>query len=187
MKGEGMYACVGCPTSGSLVEIGVTRDPGPPDFVMDSPGRADRIRAALTNSGFSIPSGSVSSVTPIGPDWREELPAEHAGFDLPIALSVLLVDRANLHLRRNWSWIAWGALHLDGSLAPVEEPLVNDLGPTPFVGRVWDPVDRLPEPDEDAVVSIIEVADLQQAWDVITFFADAEEVILAPTKAASQH
>jgi predicted ATPase with chaperone activity len=182
-----MYACVGCPTAHELVEIGATRDPGPPEFVMDSPERSDRIRAALTNSGFAVPTGSISSVTPILADWREELPGEPAGFDLPLALSVLLVDRANLHLRRNWSWIAWGALHLDGSLAPVDEPLVNDMGPVPFVGRVWDPTDRLPDPDENAVVSIVEVANLQQAWDVITFFADAEEVILAPANAASQN
>ena len=91
----------------------------------------------------------------------------------------MLSDPAHAYLQR-FGWIAWGALRLDGSLAPADadQRVVNDLPPGPCVGRIWDPVDRVPEPEDDAVISLVDVANLTQAWDVITFFVGAERMIL---------
>ncbi len=136
---------------------------------MDSPERADRVRAAIANAGFAVPTGRLTSVTPIDGD--------PAAFDLGLALGVLLSDPSHAHLRRD-GWIAWGQLCLDGTLVPIESRLVNDLHCGPCVGRIWDPLDQIPQPEDDAVISLVDVADLKQAWDVIVFFAMAERTIL---------
>ena len=130
----------------------------------------DRVRAALTNAGFALPTGDLATVLPV-----EAIDSE--AFDLPIALSVLLGDQSHAHLERD-GWIAWGGLRLDGSATPTQDTIVNGLGSGPCVGRIWHPTDHVPEPDEDAVMSLIDVADLKQAWDVITFFAGTEQLIL---------
>lgn len=166
-----MQPSVLCPTAVDLAEVAVLREPGPPNWWFDTPERSDRVRAAITNSGFGLPSGEISSIMPLDSNQRYAL-------DLPLALCVLLCDPAHAHLQRD-GWIAWGGLGLDGSLIPIEEPLVNDLGPRPCVGRVWDPTDHIPQPHEDAVVSVVEVETLQQAWDVITAFVSMEPAIFA--------
>jgi predicted ATPase with chaperone activity len=106
-------------------------------------------------------------------------------FDLPFALAVLLSDPSHAHMRRS-GWIAWGALGLDGSLAPAEGALLNDLPPGPCAGRIWAPDDHIPAPDEDAVISLVDVMTLTQAWEVLVFFAEAEEVILDGASAESR-
>lgn len=165
-----MQTLVVAPTATRLIEICASRTSGPPRWSMDTRQRCDRVRAALTNAEFSLPTGEVT----VRVDGTE--PNEHA-LDLPVALAVLLADPSHGHLRR-MGWIAWGSLALDGSLEPADEALVNDLPAGPCVGRIWEPDDRIPDPDDDAVISLVDVTDLRQAWDVITFLAEAEEVLL---------
>ncbi|MEX2392939.1 MAG: magnesium chelatase domain-containing protein [Actinomycetota bacterium] len=167
-----MQPSVLCPRANGLVEVAVLRTMGPPDWHMDIPERSARIRSAITNSGFAIPTGEITAVLPI-----DATPASPA-LDLPLALCVLLSDRANEHLQRD-GWIAWGALGLDGTLGPVDEPIVNDLGPGPYVGRIWEPTDHVPAPHEDAVISVVAVDNLAQAWDIVLGFARIEEMLVA--------
>lgn len=162
-----MHVVVLAPTPTRLVEVVALRRCGPPRWIMSPRERRDRVRAAISNSGFAVPTGEVH----VGADERSP------ELDLAVALAVLLTDPSHEHLRRP-GWIAWGGLRLDGGLLPVEESFVNDLPRGPCAGRIWEPEDRVPDPDEDAVMSIIDVSDLKQAWDAITFLAGAEEVIL---------
>lgn len=164
-----MPATVVVPTATHLMEVFASRTDGPSCWTMDEQSRCDRVRAAITNAGFGLPTGEVTV-------WFSER-ATGSGLDLAVALAVMLAEPSHRHLRRP-GWMAWGAVGLDGSLAPVDGDFVNDLPPGPYVGRIWEPDDRLPSPDQDAVISLVDVAELSRAWDVITFFAEAEEVIV---------
>lgn len=165
-----MQTLVVAPTATRLIEVCASRTSGPPRWAMDTQQRCDRVRAAITNAEFSLPTGEVTvRVDATGPNLQ--------ALDLPIALAVLLADPSHRHLHRV-GWIAWGSLALDGSLEPADEVLVNDLPAGACVGRIWEPDDRIPDPDDDAVISLVDVTDLRQAWDVIAFLAEAEEVIL---------
>jgi hypothetical protein len=44
---------------------------------------------------------------------------------------------------------------------------LGDLPRTPWVGRFWDPTDHLPDPSEPAVLSIVDVCDLETAWSAL--------------------
>ncbi len=161
-----MSGVVVTPDAYELKEVVARRKPGPPRLTTDSRERADRIRAAITNSGFTLPHGQVSV----------EVPDPSPHHDLAVALAILLADPAHKHLRRH-GWLAWGVLGLSGDVAGAEGPFVGGLHSGPAAGRIWRPDDRLPEPDDDAVISIVDVEDLAQAWEVITFMVGAEQVV----------
>ena len=162
-----METVVISPTATELVKVCVVRSAGPPRWSIGDRGRSDRLRSAIANTGFSLPTGDIS-VSIGGPTAEEN--------DLAVALAILLCDPAHAHLRRRW-WIAWGALRLDGGLEGANELLLNDLPAGPCAGRIWVPDDHVPSSDEDAVISLVDVEDLRQAWEVLVFFAGAEEVI----------
>jgi len=159
-------AAVVSPIERELIEIVATRTPGPPSLVADSKERVQRVRAALANAGFSVALGRIEVVVP------DDAPSH----DLAVALAVLLSDPAHKHLRR-FGWLAWGVLGLDGSVTRGEGPFVGGLHSGPAAGRIWQPDDRLPEPDDDAVISVVEVETIGQAWDVFTSFVSMEQVI----------
>jgi hypothetical protein len=165
-RGRRMSAVVVTPTATELREVIARRKPGPPRLVADTRERADRIRAAITNSGFALPHGHIEVYVP------DESPAH----DLPVALATLLADPAHKHLRRH-GWLAWGVLGLNGNLRQGDGPYVGGLHSGPAAGRIWRPDDRLPEPDDDAVLSIVDVETLAQAWEVLTFMVGSEQVI----------
>ncbi|MGH2759343.1 MAG: hypothetical protein ACRDKJ_07225 [Actinomycetota bacterium] len=151
------------PTETRLVEVCASRTTGPARWTMDTPQRCDRVRAGIVNSGLALPTGDIRV-------WVKGTESSSEAFDLPAALGVLLADPAHRHLRRP-GLIAWGALRLDGSASPAEEPFVNELPAGPCVGRVWDPDDRVPSPDDDALISLVGAPDLLRAWDVVVFLA----------------
>lgn len=161
-----MRATVVAPTERKLIEVTATRRPGPPSLTCDTRERANRIRAALTNQGFALPHGQIEVMPPDA----------SPGHDLAVALAVLLADPAHKHLRRH-GWLAWGVLGLNGTVTRAEGPFVGGLHSGPAVGRIWRPDDRLPVSEDDAVISIVEVETIAQAWDVLTFFVGTEEVI----------
>lgn len=159
-----MPANVLVPGDGRLRTVRAIRRPGPPSLELRGldPVRArstaDRVRAAVRNAGFTIPSGRIAA----GPDG----PVPGPGIDLPLALAILLADSAHRRLRRP-NLIAWGALGLDGTLAHSPAPAVGDLPEGAWVGRFWRPTEHVPDPDEDAVLMLVDVETLPDAWDVL--------------------
>lgn len=164
-------ASVLCPAADDLITVTAYRQPGPPQLLTGSKGSADRIRAAISNSGFAIPTGEIA----VGADrWGDDIGL----VDLAAALAVLLTDPAHAHLRAD-NLIAWGHLSLDGTLRPTEAPLLNDLPPSPCVGRFWDATGT-PGPDDDVVLTVFDVRDLGQAWDIVVRLAALEETMCTP-------
>jgi hypothetical protein len=167
-----MSVAVFVPLSHRLAEVRVERRAGPSSLdiagLQDHSGRtaADRVRAAITNSGFAIPRGEISAVV----DSNDE---EVRGSDLAVALAVLLIDPAHRYVRRD-GVVAVGSLQLDGALYPVEGPLVGDLCGGAWVARIWDPIDRVPTADDEAVLTIADVRDLLQAWEALHRFIEIE-------------
>ena len=104
-----------------LVQVEVSLAAGLPAFcIVGLPATVikeskERVRAALTNSGFSFPAGRITvSLAPA------ELPKEGGRFDLPIALGILLASgqlrgRAPRETPREF----YGELGLTGELKPV--------------------------------------------------------------------
>ena len=82
----------------------------------DASGREarERLRSALRNSGFGVPQTRV--VANLAP---ADLPKHGAGFDLPLALA-LLVASAQLPQQQLQGIWAIGELALDGRLLPVQ-------------------------------------------------------------------
>jgi predicted ATPase with chaperone activity len=167
-----MSASVLVPLSHRLALVRAERRAGPPSLKIDglfgASGRtaADRVRAAIANSGFAFPRGEISVCV----DSDDECVV---GSDLAVALAVLLVDPAHKSVRRD-GVVAVGSLQLSGALYPVEGPLVADLCGGAWVARIWDPVDRIPRPDEDAVLTIADVRDLLEAWEALHRLIDIE-------------
>ena len=119
-----MLACCGAAALLGLeahpVAVEVDLAPGLPGFQLvglsHSSGRdsRERVRSALRNSGFRLPQSRV--VVSLAP---ADLPKQGAGFDLAIALALLVasgqLDPAQL--QDHW---AFGELSLDGSLRPAQ-------------------------------------------------------------------
>lgn len=106
-----------------LVQVEVNLSPGLPVFnIVGLPATAvkeskERVRAALTNSGFEFPAGRITvSLAPA------DLPKEGGRFDLPIALGILLASRQVLNLNLGDGAAPceyYGELSLSGDLLPV--------------------------------------------------------------------
>lgn len=165
-----MRARILVPADTRLSVIEATRRPGPPSVVLRGvdPGRgrttADRVRAAVQNAGFTIPAGAIT-VEVAGPNGRARRDPG-LGTDLPLALAILLADRAHRHLRRP-NLVAWGRLGLDGALHPAGEPGVYGLPDGSWIGRFWSPTDHVPEPHEDGVLMLRDVDSLAGGWDAL--------------------
>lgn len=170
-----MSATILCPLGPGLREVRALRRFGPPALdILGLPEArarttADRVRAAIRNAGFTLPAGRVAA----GLVAAEGAPPDVPGLDLGLALAVLLADPAHEHVRRP-NLIAWGGLGLDGSAPACDAPDVADLPPGPWAGRFWRPTDHVPAPEEDAVLSIVDVDGLAQGWDVIVRLVEME-------------
>lgn len=103
-----------------LIEVETNLSGGLPKFfLVGLPDRAvsearDRVEAALKNSGAFYPSGRITvNLAPA------DLPKEGSGFDLPIAVSLLVVSRQLFTSKLDESLIL-GELALDGQLRAVK-------------------------------------------------------------------
>ncbi|HVL80654.1 MAG TPA: magnesium chelatase domain-containing protein [Actinomycetota bacterium] len=133
---------------------------------------ADRIRAAVLNSGFSLPAGRTTL-------WIEpELAEANPGTDLAAALALMLADPSRAHVRQS-NLMAWGALDLDGTLRPADKEPMAELPDEGWVGRFWSHHDEVPRPDEAAVLTVIDVPDLSRAWEVIVRLLDIQAALLS--------
>src|SRR5690348_6944152 len=111
-----------------LVQVEVSLASGLPAFsIVGLPATVikeskERVRAALTNSGFSFPAGRITvSLAPA------ELPKEGGRFDLPIALGILMAS-GQLHPRAlDKTREFYGELGLAGELKPVRGLLLAAL------------------------------------------------------------
>ncbi|HVN46352.1 MAG TPA: YifB family Mg chelatase-like AAA ATPase [Steroidobacteraceae bacterium] len=103
-----------------LVQVEVSLASGLPAFcIVGLPATVikeskERVRAALTNSGFDFPAGRITvSLAPA------ELPKEGGRFDLPIALGILLASGQLTAADTESSCEFYGELGLTGELKPV--------------------------------------------------------------------
>lgn len=163
-----------------LRELRAVRRSGPPGLRLHGPPEdrtrtvADRVRAAILNAGYTIPSGHIELDVPLDPS---------PGLDLPIALAVLLADDAHEHIRQP-GLVAWGALRLDGRTDACAEPGIAGLPPGPWVARIWHPTDHVPTPEEDAVITLVDADGLRGAWTVLVGLLELErqmEEVLQPS------
>ena len=80
----------------------------------------DRVRAAIRNSGFELPTTHITiNLAPA------DIKKEGSGFDLPMAVGILGAYGA-LQLRDLADFLLIGELGLDGALRPVPGPLILD-------------------------------------------------------------
>jgi len=106
-----------------LVQVEVNLGPGLPVFsIVGLPATVvkeskERVRAALTNSGFEFPAGRITvSLAPA------DLPKEGGRFDLPIALGILMASRQLRSVPGPAGSLPrefYGELSLSGELLPV--------------------------------------------------------------------
>jgi magnesium chelatase family protein len=105
-----------------LVQVEVDLGAGLPVFtIVGLPATAvkeskERVRAALTNSGFEFPAGRITvNLAPA------DLPKEGGRFDLPIALGILMASRQLRDVDGSGATPReyYGELSLSGELLPV--------------------------------------------------------------------
>jgi magnesium chelatase family protein len=109
--------------SAPLVQVEVNLGPGLPVFsIVGLPATAvkeskERVRAAVTNSGFEFPAGRITvNLAPA------DLPKEGGRFDLPIALGILMASSQLPTPHRGFGRVPreyYGELSLSGELLPV--------------------------------------------------------------------
>ncbi len=103
-----------CEIEVDVAHSGMPRDPtivGLPDSAVKE--SVDRIRSALTNSGFAFPRGRATiNLAPA--DIRKEGPA----FDLPIALGLAMAD-GQFRVESAGRYLIAGELALDGRVRPI--------------------------------------------------------------------
>ncbi len=111
-----------------LIRVEVNLGPGLPGFgIVGLPETAvreskDRVRAAMANAGYKLPSWKVTvSLAPA------DLPKEGARFDLPIALGVLAASK-QLENENLTDWEFIGELSLSGDLREVRGCLPAVIG-----------------------------------------------------------
>lgn len=105
-----------------IIDVEASIDPGLPRFdIVGLPGRAvlearERVRVAIKSSGYSFPLSRITiNLAPA------ELVKSGAGFDLPIAVAVLV---ASGQLKQKSNAIYWGELSLYGTLKRLPGVLV---------------------------------------------------------------
>ena len=102
-----------------LLQVEADIRPGLPQMqivgLSESRGKAirERVRAALLNCGFKVPDQRITvNLSPA------DLPTDHPGYDLPIALALLATSQ-QLPAHSLGEICALGELRLDGSILPV--------------------------------------------------------------------
>jgi len=119
----------------------------------------ERVRSAISNTGFEFPLKKVTINLAPG-DMKKEGP----GFDLPIALSVLITE-GQIAAENTEGYVFFGELSLGGELRPVNGALpmvlsAKEKGKTKVVLP-------LANADEVSIVSGIEVYGAQRLTDVV--------------------
>lgn len=139
----------------------------------------DRIRAAIRNSGYKFPRGRVT-VNLAPADVRKQGP----GYDLPIALSILLADgvisRASIE-----SCVFLGELALDGSVRAVQGVLTaaimaRDIKKT----HVFVPIENAQEAsaiDELEVFGVTSLSGLVDHLNGVQTLPRAEKIVFTTT------
>ncbi len=159
---------------GCLIETEADVSMGLPAFdIVGLPDAAvkeskERVRSAISNTGFEFPLKKVTINLAPG-DMKKEGP----GFDLPIALSVLLTD-GQIAVKNPEDYIFFGELSLGGELRPVNGALpmvlsAKDMGKT----KVILP---LANTDEVSIVSGIEVYGAEKLTDVINHLTGTKPI-----------
>jgi magnesium chelatase family protein len=120
----------------------------------------DRIRSAIRNSGYTFPRGRVT-VNLAPADVRKQGP----GYDLPIALSILLADGV-IGRKAIESCVFLGELSLDGSVRAVQGTLTaailaRDIGKT----SVFVPMENVQEASAIEGLEVFGVASLSGLVD----------------------
>ncbi len=129
---------------------------------------AERVRSALTNSGFSVPRGRV--VVNLAPaDTRKEGPL----FDLPIALGILGASGQLSFSTERTAFL--GELALDGTLRPVRGAIAAALAlRREGGGRLFVPARNAPEAAVVEGVDVYAVESLPHAAAVLAGAVEAE-------------
>ncbi len=150
---------------GCLIETEADVSMGLPAFdIVGLPDAAvkeskERVRSAISNTGFEFPLKKVTINLAPG-DMKKEGP----GFDLPIALSVLITD-GQIVAENTDDYIFFGELSLGGELRPVNGALpmvlsAKNMGKTkvilPFANK-----------DEVSIVSGVEIFGAEKLTDVV--------------------
>ena len=119
----------------------------------------DRVRSAIKNSLLDFPKGKI--VINLAP---AELPKDGTHFDLPIALSILLLG-GSLTVDNIGSGLFVGELALDGSIRPVKSVITaTEAAKAHNVTTVYVPEANAPQALLIDGLSIIPVKDLKQLF-----------------------
>ncbi|MBR0276680.1 MAG: YifB family Mg chelatase-like AAA ATPase [Prevotella sp.] len=127
----------------------------------------DRIRAALSNSGFKYPVGEITiNMAPA------DIKKEGSGYDLPLAIAILAADnKVEQGLLREYMMV--GELGLDGRLLPIRGalPIAIKARALKYRGLI------VPRQNtrEAAVVNNLEVYGMDTLLDVIHFINGSQE------------
>jgi len=119
----------------------------------------DRVLSALRNSGFSVPNRRI--VVNLAPG---DLRKEGTGFDLPVALGVLLASDQCTILDEEASRVFLGELGLDGQVRPVRGCLAMAMGLRENgLTRLVVPSDNFAEASLVPGMEVVGVANLEEA------------------------
>lgn len=123
----------------------------------------DRIRSAIKNSGFDFPTKRIT-VNLAPADAKKE----GAGFDLPIAIAILVATNI-LQDPRYKDYIICGELSLNGEIKPIKGALPITMG---FLGsdmnRILLPFENM---NEAAIVDDVEVYPTHNLKEVVDFLS----------------
>ena len=125
----------------------------------------DRIKAALVNNGFKMPSMDITvNLSPA------DIKKEGSGYDLPLAIGILAAN-GKVEEERLDKYMLVGELGLDGHLQPIRGalPIAIRARKEKFKGLI------VPQQNirEAAVVNQLEVYGMETLMDVIHFFNGA--------------
>lgn len=128
----------------------------------------DRIRSAIKNSGFEFPTKRITvNLAPA------DIKKEGAGFDLPIAVAILVAE-GELEAQRCAGYIICGELSLNGEIKPIRGALPIALGfSKTATNKVLLPCENI---REAAIVEDIEAYPVSNLKEVIDFFKGEVEI-----------
>ena len=122
----------------------------------------DRIKAALVNNGFKMPTMDITAnLSPA------DIKKEGSGYDLPLAIGIMAAN-GKIQTERLEQYMLVGELGLDGHLQPIRGalPIAIKARKEKFKGLI------VPHQNirEAAVVNQLEVYGMETLMDVINFF-----------------
>ena len=132
----------------------------------------DRIRSAIKNSGFDFPTKRITvNLAPA------DVKKEGAGFDLPIAVAILVATNV-LQTERFKEYIMCGELSLNGEVKPIKGALPIALGfAKTNINKILLPFENI---QEAAIVEAAEVYPIHTLKEVADFLNG--QIELAPKK-----